>query len=258
MPTYETILYEKRDGVACIALNRPERLNAVNRPMKVELRQAWQDVNTDRDVRVVILTGTGTRAFCAGADLKQAAAQGFEPGQKSWVTPIDCGVRKPIVCAVNGVCSGGAIGFVADSDLVICAENAYFKDGRVSNGVVSVVGTTRLTRRIPLQAVLRLALLGKHGQITSQQALALGLVGEVVPSEQLMETAWRLALAIAENSPAAVMATKAAIWDTLNSGLDAAVEQSWRAIAAYRGHPDITEGPRAFAEHRKPQWQPPA
>jgi enoyl-CoA hydratase/carnithine racemase len=258
MAGFETLLYERRGGAACITLNRPERLNAVNRTMKAELRRLWKDLDEDPGVSVLILTGAGDRAFCAGADLKQAAAMGFEQGQTSWVTPRDCNVRKPIVCAVNGVCSGGGLSFVADSDLVICSDNAYFLDARVSYGVVSVVGTMCLARRLPLESVLRLALLGKHGRFTSQQALEIGLVGQVVPRDQLMDTAWRLAEAIGENSPAAVMATKAAIWNSLNYGMEGAIEQGWQAIRAYRGHPDIVEGPRAFAEHRKPSWKTPA
>ena len=256
MTTYETVVYESVDHVTVITLNRPERLNAVDATMKAELREAWQRFNEDPHAVVAVLTGAGERAFCAGADLKQAAERGFQRGQTSWVTPLDNNVWKPVVCAVNGVCAGGAMGLVADSDIVVCSDNAYFTDGRVSSGVVSIVGTVRLARKLPLETVSRLALLGRNGRLTAQQALNVGLVGEVVPQAHLMETAMGLARAVAENSTAAMVATKKALWDSLNYGVDEGIRKSWEHIHAYHDHPDIVEGPKAFAEKRKPKWRP--
>ena len=172
------------------------------------------------------------------------------------MTPLDCGVTKPVVCAVNGVCAGGGMGFVADSDIVLCSDNATFTDGRVSAGVVSIVGTARLVRRLPLETVLRLALMGRGYRLTAGQALNVGLVGQVVPLANLRQEAMAVASALVKNSPAAMAATKQVILDSLNFGLDEAIRRSWEAIHAYHGHPDLTEGPRAFAEKRPPRWAP--
>jgi E-phenylitaconyl-CoA hydratase len=254
---FQAITYDVADGIATITLNRPDRLNAVGRQMKAELFEVWQVFNADPNAVVAILTGAGDRAFCAGADLKEAADRGFQPGQTKWVNPLDNGVVKPVVCAVNGLCAGGALAFVADSDIVVAAEHAVFKDARVSFGVVSIVGTVRLARRVPLGTAMRLALMGKGGELTARRAYDVGLVDELVPGERLLETARRVAGAIAENSPAALIATKRAILDSMDYGLDEALKRSWDAIHAYHSHPDITEGPKAFAEKRKPRWKGP-
>ena len=256
MAGFETILYERQGAVTVITLNRPERLNAVNAVMKGELRRAWADFNEDKEAVVALLTGAGERAFCAGADLKQAAERGFEAGQTSWVTPLDCGVTKPVICAVNGVCAGGAMGFVAESDIVLCSENASFTDGRVSSGVPSIVGTIRLARRLPLETVLRMALMGRGQRLTAEQALNAGLVGQVMPQPELMDAALDMAARLTQNSPAAMAVTKQAILDSLNCGLDEAIRRSWDAIHGYHGHPDLTEGPQAFAGKREPKWAP--
>jgi E-phenylitaconyl-CoA hydratase len=254
---YTTILYAVDDGVAFITLNRPEAANAVNNRMKRELDHAWRRANADPQVVVAVLTGAGDKAFCSGMDLKEAAKEGFEGNMSRWVTPIDCGMQKPVVCAVNGVCAGGALAFVADSDITLAAEHAIFVDARVSVGVTSILGTVRLARKMPIENVFRLALLGIHGRLTAQQAKEAGLVGQVVAKAELLGAATDLARAMARNSSEALIVTKRVLWNSLNMGMDAAMGYAWEALHAFEGHPDMIEGPRAFAEGRKPQWARP-
>jgi enoyl-CoA hydratase/carnithine racemase len=139
---------------------------------------------------------------------------------------------------VNGVCAGGGLAFVADSDICICSDNASFTDARTRAGQLSIQGTLRL--------------------LSSARAYDIGLVSQVVPQERLRETAIELAEAVARNSPSAVHYTRQAIWESLNHGLDRALEMGWKVITGYSlSHPDVQEGARAFVEKREPNWAPP-
>src|SRR5690606_23630580 len=146
--------------------------------------------------------------------------------------------------------------FVADSDLVLAAEGATFFDTHVKVGLVAGLEPVTLARRIPLEAVLRMALLGGSERMTAQQALALGLVGEVLPAERLLPRARERAAKIAEHSPTALARTEQAIWESLDGGLRAGLGGAWRLIQAHERHPDLEEGSRAFVEKRKPRWAP--
>jgi enoyl-CoA hydratase/carnithine racemase len=259
--TYDTLLVERsgRAGhVATLTFNRPERMNAFDAAMRDELPRAWRELDEDPDVWVIVLTGAGERAFSAGMDLRepppQAAPDGTLPRVR--ITALDCQVRKPVIAAVNGVCAGGGLAFVADSDIVLCAEHAIFTDARTSAGQVSIHGTLRLARKIPLEAVFRLVMLGKAERMTAARALALGMVSEVVPGPELLPRAQELAAAIVECSPNAVCASKRAIWDSLDYGLGEALERGWRVVTDFaRDHDDAREGASAFVERRPPRWR---
>lgn len=259
---YETLLLERRGPVAILTLNRPQRMNAFDSVMRRELPQAWQEISDDPAIRVAVLTGAGDRAFCAGMDLREAAGRkGSDERGKAprvRITSMDCGIGKPVICAVNGVCAGGGLAFVADCDIAICSENATFTDGRTRAGQVSIHGTLRLARRIPIESLLRLVLLASSERLSAERAHDIGMVSQVVPLEKLVTTAVELGEGIAKNSPSAVHFTRRAIWESLNYGLDAALEMGWRTITAYSGtHPDVREGARAFVEKREPNWAPP-
>ena len=168
---------------------------------------------------------------------------------------MDCGVGKPIVTAVNGVCAGGGLAFVADSDIVIASEDASFTDARTRAGQVSIAGTLRLARKIPLEQVFRLVMLGKSERLDAARAFEVGLVSEVVPAAELRTRALALGEAIAENSPNAVFHSRRAIWDSLNHGLDDALEMGWGVVHSFpKQYDDAKEGARAFVEKRKPDW----
>jgi enoyl-CoA hydratase len=166
-------------------------------------------------------------------------------------------VRKPVICAVNGTCAGGGLHFVADADIVLAASDATFLDPHVSVGQVTAFETIGLARKMPFESVMRMALLGRHERMSAQRAHSLGMISQVVdPPEQLRQTAQSLAELIAENSPAALAATKRALWDALEAGLTDACKAGAKELVSVWGHPDQEEGPRAFAEKRSPEWQP--
>jgi enoyl-CoA hydratase len=255
--TYDTLLIERNERVATLTLNRPQRMNAFDARMREELPHAWDELGADPEVWVVILTGAGERAFCAGMDLQEPPPQTQRKGAlpRTRITALDCGFGKPVIAAVNGVCAGGGLAFVADSDVVICSENATFTDGRTTAGQVSIHGTLRLARKIPLETVFRLVLLGRAERLGAQRALTIGLCSEVVAPGELLPRARALACAIAANSPAAVFTTRHAIWDSLDHGLDAALERGWRQVTEFaQRHADAQEGARAFMEKRAPRW----
>jgi enoyl-CoA hydratase/carnithine racemase len=263
---FETLLYSQADGIATLTLNRPERFNAFNVAMAQELRRAWQDVKADPSVVCVIVTGAGEKAFCTGADVSEVAssdteARAIESMQESpflHMTAIQNRCWKPVITAVNGMVVGGGFHFVADSDLVLAAEHASFFDTHVKVGLVAGLEPVGLARRIPLEAVMRLALLGGSERMSAQEALRLGLVGEVLPAAQLMARARELAAKIAQHSPAALMRTKQAIWESLDLGLHEGLARAWELIGEHGAHPDVKEGATAFVEKRKPKWQAPA
>jgi enoyl-CoA hydratase/carnithine racemase len=261
---FEALLYEVRDGVATLTLNRPERHNAFDHTMANELRAAWEAVKADPAVVCVIVTGAGDKAFCTGVDVSLPASHdGRKGGRPSraetpllHLTALQNRCWKPVITAVNGMVVAGGLHFVADSDLVVCAEHATFFDTHVKVGLLAGLEPVGLARRIPLEAVLRLALLGGSERMTAQQALALGLVGEVLPAERVLPRARELAAKIAEHSPTALAKSKQVIWESLERGLDDALDHTWEAVLDHSTHPDSNEGGKAFLERRKPRWAP--
>ncbi|HQR02777.1 MAG: enoyl-CoA hydratase/isomerase family protein [Proteobacteria bacterium] len=256
--SFTTLEYSVTDGIARIVLNRPDRLNAINQAMSLELPRVWQRFETDPEARVAIFTGAGQRALCTGADLLEPpetdTAQSIDSIR--W-TPLQNQVSKPVICAVNGMAVGGGLHFVADADIVIAADNAWFSDPHVAVGFVSGLEPVMLARRIPLGHVLRMALMGGAERVSAVLAERMGLVSEVVPADGLQARALELASAIARHSPAALARTKQAIWQSLDKGLQASLENAWQLIIGHTQHPDFSEGPRAFAEKRPPQWKKP-
>ena len=163
---------------------------------------------------------------------------------------------KPVITAVNGMVCGGGLHFIADSDLVVCAENATFFDTHVKVGLISGLEAVCLTRRIPLEPVLRMALLGGAERMTAAEAANLGLVGEVVPASKLMSRARDLAGMISQHSPTALARSKRVIWKSLEGGLHEALDDTWRVIQDHVECPDLREGSVAYVEKRKPRWAP--
>ena len=164
-------------------------------------------------------------------------------------------VWKPVIAAVNGMCVGGGLHFVADADIVLAASDATFLDTHVSVGQVAAYELIGLARRMPFEAVLRMALVGRHERMSADRALALGMISQVVdPPERLREEAQALAEKIARNSPAAMAATKRALWGALEQGLTDACKAGAAELVSMWGHPDQVEGPAAFAEKREPRW----
>jgi enoyl-CoA hydratase/carnithine racemase len=151
---------------------------------------------------------------------------------------------------------GGGLHFVADSDLILAAEHATFFDTHVKVGLIAGLEPVGLARRIPLEAVLRMALLGGSERLDARRAYELGLVGEVLPAAELLPRARALAAMIAEHSPTALARSKQAIWESLDVGLHEGLRRTWKSIQDHTGHPDLDEGTKAFVERRKPRWSP--
>lgn len=255
---YSGFHYSKADGVATVRLNRPEVGNSLSAEMKDSILRIWADVRADAEVRVIVITGTGERHFCTGADVTQIAQRGATPsggGESAIVwSPIQNHIWKPVICAVNGVAAGGGLHFVADADIVIAADHAVFMDTHVNVGQVGAVENIGLTHRMPLGAVLRMTLQGRSYRLPAQRAYELGLVDELVPLAELAKTARGIALAIAANSPAAVQLSKRAIWESIGVPREPALAAAWQIAQGHWSHPDFLEGARAFAEKRPPVW----
>ena len=257
---YATLTYELKDGVATITLNRPDQLNAVNSIMSKELPEAWSRFNNDNSAIVAIISGAGNKSFCTGADLADLPDMNDGPGAASiesikW-TSLQNDVWKPIICAVNGMTCGGGLHFVADSDIVISSDNATFFDTHVKVGLVAGLEPVSLSRKIPLEAVLRMSLVGGGERMTSNQALTLGLISEITPQDSLLSRANALADMIKIHSPSALARTKKAIWNSKQSNLTDALQFAWDLISEQNQHADFKEGTKAFMEKRSPNWKP--
>ena len=220
---YETLRLERRGPVGWLIFDRPAAGNAMDARMMAELEQAWRELDDDPEVRVIVNTGEG-RAFQTGLDVAQLAREPealreqsrrtkrFELRFTSWHN----GVWKPVIAAVNGVCAGGGLHFVADADIVIAASDASFVDPHVSVGQASVYETIALAKKSPMEAVLRMAFVGRNERLSAQRAYELGICSEVVdPPEELRAVAQDLGERIARNSPAALAHTKRALWGAL-------------------------------------------
>ncbi len=263
MSGYQTLEVERHGHVGWLIFNRPRVRNAMNNAMRDELRLAWTELAGDPEVRVIVNTGRGP-CFQTGADVTELATDGigmerYRASVETWdmgFTSWQLGIDKPVIAAVNGICAGGGLHFVADADIVLAASDAAFTDPHVSVGQVTAIETIALMRKMPAEAVLRMALVGRHERMSAARALELGLVSEVIdPPERLPAAAQELAEKIARNSPAAVRATKRALWGALERGLTDACKAGAAEMTGMWGHPDQTEGPAAFAEKREPRWK---
>ena len=228
--SYETIRYERTpDRVATITLDRPEVLNAFDRQMCEEVRDAWHRVKADPKVNAVVLRAAGDRAFCAGLDLRKPYGQPDDvwnhedPGEL--LSPKWQKVWKPVVCAVQGICTAGAFYFLNEADVVICSTDATFFDSHVTGGMVSALEPVGLMRRIGLGETLRIALMGNDERVSAETALRIGLVTEVVEQESLWPRAHEIAAASAAKPTAATQGTVRAIWESLDRPYRAAMEQ---------------------------------
>jgi enoyl-CoA hydratase/carnithine racemase len=266
---FETVLYEQRGRTACITLNRPDKLNAIDHTMIRELGEAYRRAEDDPDVWTLIVTGAGDRALSSGADV--GTVEQLHPGMDTrgepllgsywqWnasaeATPPYLEMAKPIICAVNGMAAGAGLDLVTTSDIAIASETATFFDPHVSIGLVSAREAVRLARTLPVNVALRVALMGKQERLSAQRAYELGLVTELVAPERLMERAWEIADLVNRNAPLAVRGTRLGI----RKGLALPVYEAELLAEGYRlrvAHSDdALEGPRAFLEKRAPEWK---
>ena len=260
--TFDHLIVERRGPVGWLINNRPDQLNAMNAAMRDEFAVAWTELDADPEVRVIVHTGEG-RAFQTGVDVSEIASDGvgmqrYRQSVVDWdmhFTSWQQQVWKPVITAVNGICCGGGFHWVADADIVIAASDAQFFDPHVSIGQVVSIEAIGLIRKIPAEAVMRMAFTGRYERMDAARAYELGMISQIVdPPEQLRDEAQALAEKIAKNSPAAMAATKKALWGALEMGLTDACRAGAEHLVSMWGHPDQQEGPLAFAEKRDAKW----
>jgi enoyl-CoA hydratase/carnithine racemase len=246
--------YEKKDRIAYVTLDREHAANSFNVKMCDEFLAIWQDFRDDDDSWVAVVTATGDKYFCTGVDVKESRTKPMGHVYLPIARVMEH-LDKPVVCAVNGICCGGGLHLVCDTDIIIGSENASFFDPHVNVGLISGWEPIGLSRRIPLNYVLRMAIQGKSYRIDAQEALRIGLITEIVPADRLRERAEEIARDVLANAPLAVRYTKKAIMQGLNLGLDQALELSAYILKEVWDTEDRMEGARAFAERRPPEWK---
>ena len=256
---YTTLLFELRDAVATITINRPEKLNALNAAVIAELGDVADRAAKDAEIRGVILTGAGSKAFVAGADIGEIAAQGpvdgkarSLEGQRVFRSLERCG--KPVLAAVNGFALGGGCELAMACHLRVASEQARFGQPEVKLGIgPGYGGTVRLPRLVGRGRALELLLTGQ--MIDAQEAYRIGLVNRVVPAEQLLIESERILRSILENGPLAVRACLEAVDTGLDMGIDEALLLEANLFGLLSGTADMREGTAAFIEKRKPAFQ---
>jgi enoyl-CoA hydratase/carnithine racemase len=258
------VIYQKKDGIGYVTLNRPDVLNALNARMLEELVSVWEDVREDGNVQVVIMTGAGEAFMQGRGDIKGLAgrlnaepAPPTRPFRYSWNTPASPKahyVFKPVIVAVNGVCATSGLEQVSEADIVICSDNATFFDNHVSYASI-VHSAVALSKRIPYNHVLRMSLMGSHEVLDARRAYEIGLVTEVTSRERLMPRATEIAKTIMLNSPTAVQASLEILWHSLSMGLRDAMQLDSYMQRYYHNHPDFAEANKAAVEGRTPVWK---
>ncbi|NIZ08106.1 enoyl-CoA hydratase/isomerase family protein [Pseudooceanicola sp. HF7] len=258
------LLFDKTDGIAVLTFNRPGARNAISPEVACRLADAFAEIAADPDLRAVILTGAGDRAFCSGGDLaltlplmtgarqpetewdqrlldepevmERSALRGFE-------------LNKPIIAAINGPCMAGGMETVLATDIRIAAENATFALPEVRRGLIPFAGSlVRLPRQIPQCLAMEMLLTGDP--ISAERALSAGMINRIVPQAELMETAWTLARRIADNGPVAVQEVKRTVLAASGVTLEEGYRMEDAAKARVMASEDAREGPRAFMEKR--------
>jgi enoyl-CoA hydratase/carnithine racemase len=250
------VRYEKRGHVATVTIDRPEVMNALHPPANEELSRVWDDVAADRDVWVAVVTGAGDRAFSAGNDLKWTAEHGMPRMPKGGFAGLVArdDLWKPLIAAVNGVALGGGFEIALACDVIVAAEHARFGLPEPRVGLMAAAGGVhRLPRHVPLKLAMGMIVTGR--QITAAEAARIGLVNEVVPGAELMAAAARWAGEILECSPLAVQAAKQAALQGLGRPILEAMAEPYPLMRQLFTSEDAREGPRAFAEKRRPRWR---
>ena len=255
---YQFATYETKGRVGIVTINRPERMNALHPPANLELHEIWSEFERDPDLWVGILTGAGDKAFSAGNDLRYTAEHGrdmirfAESGFGGLANRTTC--WKPIIAAVNGYALGGGFEMALACDLIIAADHARLGLPEPRVGLMAGAGGVhRLPRMIPQKIAMGCILTGRH--MTAPEAHRLGVVNEVVPLADLMPTAMRWAAEILECAPLSIRASKQAALMGLGHPVDLAMRMGYTEVDTMRRSEDTIEGPRAFAEKRKPNWK---
>jgi enoyl-CoA hydratase/carnithine racemase len=254
---FDTILFEKQGPVAVLTINRAGALNSISAHGSSEMKEAWIEFRDDPELRVAILTGIGDRAFSTGMDL--VATAGGENQFEGDRAPFggftrNLPIYKPIIAAINGYCLAGGLELALTCDIRICVPEARFGLPEVRWAIMpGAGGTQRLPRNIPQAWANYMILTGE--QMDAETALRVGLVSHIVPREELMDRAHQIAATICERGPLAVRTAKEAITRGQDMPLDHGLAYEEVLFARLMATEDAKEGPKAFAEKRKPEYR---
>jgi enoyl-CoA hydratase len=258
--TYETLLIERDGPVAIVTINRPKVLNALNERVLAELSAVMDELEADKSVRAVILTGAGDRAFVAGADISELAAL---PDEKAGTAKAKHGhevthkmehSRLPVIMAINGFALGGGLELAMAGDIRIASSNAKVGQPEVNLGIIAGFGGSQRLPRLVGQGMASYLLLTGE-MIGAEEAKSANLIEKVVPPEELMKEAKRIAHVIASKGPLAVAATKKVIHKGLQTDLHSALELEAEHFGKIAATADAKEGTKAFLEKRPPNFQ---
>jgi enoyl-CoA hydratase len=256
---FKFIIYEKSEGVATITLNRPEALNAFSKDVVEEILRALEDVKSDENVRVVVLTGAGEKAFSAGADIKSMVGMtSLKARELSLMGERLClaleNFEKPVIAAINGYALGGGLEVAMACDFRIASENARMGQTEVNIGLIpGWGGTQRLTRLVGMTKSKELVFTGR--MVDARTAEQLGIVNMVTPADKLKETARQFALELASKPPVALKVAKTLINKGANISLDSALALEREGFGVVASSEDFKEGVSAFTEKRKPVFK---
>ena len=257
--SYETILVEKRDAVTLVTLNRPKALNALNSQVLADLVDAFAAYEADTDQRCLVLTGSGDKAFAAGADIKemldkQAADFFLEDFFAGWTADLVKKTRKPWIAAVNGFALGGGCELAMMADFILASDNAKFGQPEIKLGVApGMGGSQRLTRAVGMSKAMEMCLTGR--MMDAEEAERAGLVARIVPAADLLDDAMKTAAAIAAMPPMAAMMNKEMVHMAFETTLDQGLVAERRMFQILAATEDKAEGMAAFVEKREGKWK---
>lgn len=266
---FETLLYDEADGVAWVTMNRPDVHNAFNSTMQTELRELWRSLRRHDDVRCVVLTGAGDRAFCTGIDRGEIGnGQDRERHVGSGSTPFmfddpgeDVGPKtndlwKPVIAAVNGMACGGAFYMLGEVEFIVAVEGATFFDPHVTYGMAAAFEPIHMLQKMPFHEIMRLSLLGNHERMSAKRGHEIGLVSELATDlDDLREKAGWAAAAVASAPPLAVQGTLRAIWLGLEHTRSQALAGAYAYIGLGTSQDSIREGQERFAKGERTDWR---
>jgi enoyl-CoA hydratase/carnithine racemase len=269
---FSTLGYEERNGVAYVTLDRPERHNAFNSLMQRELQALWRGLRRHDDVRCIVLTGAGDKAFCTGIDRMEqmggetdattdddivgSGSTPFmfnDPGDN--IGPKSNDLWKPVIAAVNGMACGGAFYMLGEVEFIIAAEHATFFDPHVTYGMTAAYEPIHMSGIMPFPEIMRLSLLGNHERMSARRAHEIGMVSEIAPDGELLERATWAAEAIASAPPLAIQGTVRAIWGAREHGQREAVRLGYAYVAMGTSQDSIAEGQKFFESGKRIEWR---
>jgi enoyl-CoA hydratase/carnithine racemase len=255
---FQTVLFEVADHIATVTLNRPEVLNSFNQPMLDDFAEVWKRCRLDDDIRVVVLRAAGDRAFSTGVDRKAGRTRHPNPWSQDdpglFLGAKQNRVWKPLICAVHGMCAGGAFYWINEADVVISSSDATFFDPHTTYGMLSALEPAGLARRIPLGEAMRIALFGLDERMGAERAYSIGLTSEVVPGsrEEVWARADVLARRLSDKPPLAIQGTVKAVWDSLSMSPHASREIPliYPQLSNPLAQTEFTPGPKITPEIR--------